>query len=451
MKPYPKYKESGIEWIGQIPANWEIKRLKYCVPEKKFAIVDGPFGTQLKAEEYQDEGIPLIRITNLSFDGKFLEDGLVFIKEKKAYELLRSSITKNDIIIAKTGATIGKSALNTKIEFGIIASSCLKVSPNLNILSPNLLKYFICSDNFQSVILETSSGSTRDTINIQPMANLNIVFSRLTEQRAIADFLDEKTALIDELIDKKTRQIELLKEQRTAIINKAVTKGLDPNVKMKDSGIEWLGEIPEHWEILKMKWVVSKIGSGVTPRGGAEVYQDSGIPLIRSQNVHFDGLRLDDVAYISGYIHKSMERSAIKKGDVLLNITGASIGRCTYVSAGLGEANVNQHVCILRPNATIETKFLHLFLASYLGQDQVLNSQMGTSREGLNYEQLGNFIVILPSVSEQAEIVKDVETQIKQFYSSIAKCEKQIQLLQEYRTALISEAVTGKIDVRMEG
>src|SRR5699024_1098458 len=135
-------------------------------------------------------------------------------------------------------------------------------------------------------------------------------------------FLDRKTKAIDALIEKKEQLIERLKEKRQALITRAVTKGFNPSVPMKDSGIEWLGEIPEEWEITKLKWLVSKIGSGKTPRGGSEVYEEEGIPFLRSQNIHFDGLRLDDVVYIDSETHKDMSSTAIKPNDVLLNITG---------------------------------------------------------------------------------------------------------------------------------
>lgn len=132
--------------------------------------------------------------------------------------------------------------------------------------------------------------------------NFRLLLPTIKEQTTIAAFLDRKTAEIDSIIAKKERLIELYEEEKAAVINHAVTKGLDPAAKMKDSGIEWLGKIPEHWKVKKLKHLVCKIGSGVTPKGGASVYQQSGIPLLRSQNIHFDGLRLDDVAYISDEI-----------------------------------------------------------------------------------------------------------------------------------------------------
>jgi type I restriction enzyme S subunit len=216
---------------------------------------------------------------------------------------------------------------------------------------------------------------------------------------------------------------------------------------MKDSGIEWLGEIPEHWRVKKIKCIVSKVGSGVTPSGGATVYQTSGIPLLRSQNIHFDGIKLDDVAYISEEIHEGMNNSKVCAGDVLLNITGASIGRTYYVEDYLGEANVNQHVCILRPNTHILSQYLYLVLRSNFGQEQMRREQTGSGREGLNFEMIKNFYLFLLDKSEQNLIIQYIDSKFTCINAKIEKSKKLINLLTEYRTTLISEVVTGKIKV----
>jgi type I restriction enzyme S subunit len=287
-------------------------------------------------------------------------------------------------------------------------------------------------------------GGGQPNISQDLVRSLRLPCPPLDEQKAATIYLDKKTALIDSTIQQKERLIELLQEERTAIINRAVTRGLDPNAPQKNSGVEWLGQIPEHWKKTKLKTVLLKIGSGVTPKGGAEVYQTSGIPLLRSQNIHFDGLRLDDVAYVTEDTHRSMNSSRVVSGDVLLNITGASIGRCFHVEDWLGEANVNQHVCILRPDYTIITKYLYYFLASELSQLQIGLLQTGANREGLNFEQLGNFLIPLPNVSEQQEIVELLDQKVQSLKSLSSKVQTEISLLKEYRTALINEIVTGK-------
>jgi len=249
------------------------------------------------------------------------------------------------------------------------------------------------------------------------ISNLEIPIPSKVEQTQIANYLDRKTTEIDQLIAAKKALVELYKEEKTAIINQAVTCGIDetgnlrkrprclPASGWKDSGIEWLGEIPEHWEVKKLKYLVSKIGSGVTPRGGASVYKKEGIPLLRSQNIYSEGFHLSDVAFITEEIHDKMENSKVFKKDVLLNITGASIGRVYYVTDEFEEANVNQHVCIIRPiTSRLKSNFLFQILKSKIGQIQISLEQTGSNREGLNFEALKNFQIPNLESKEQIDI-----------------------------------------------
>jgi type I restriction enzyme S subunit len=269
---------------------------------------------------------------------------------------------------------------------------------------------------------------------------------KLEEQTAIASFLDRKTAQIDQAIGIKEKQIELLKERRQILIHRAVTRGLNPNVKLKESAVEWIGEIPEHWEVKKIKYITTKIGSGVTPPGGGTTYLDSGIPLLRSQNVLFGKIELEGVAYISKKTHDSMSNSQVREGDVLLNITGGSIGRCHFVDFDF-PLNVNQHVCIVRPSLEITTVYLNSLLASEVGQGQIWFFQQGGGREGLNFQAIKNFIIPLPPQAEQSKISDYIETTTSKFHTAISLKELEIEKLKEYKASLVDAAVTGKIKV----
>jgi type I restriction enzyme S subunit len=289
-----------------------------------------------------------------------------------------------------------------------------------------------------------------------------LVTPPLPEQRAIADFLDRETAKLDTLVAKKRELIEKLKEKRTALISRTVTRGLlpeaaraaglDPNPKLKPSGIEWLGEVPAHWEVKKLGHLVSKVGSGKTPRGGAETYREEGVMLIRSQNVYDDGLRLDDVVFIDDVVDEEMAASRVFPGDVLLNITGASLGRCAIVPLHFSKANVNQHVCILRPEASkIDGRFVQRTISSMVVQSQIFSFENGSSREGLNFQQIRSLLIALPLLAEQRAIADYLDRETAEIDQMAAKVEEAIARLQEYRTALITAAVTGKIDVREAG
>ncbi len=390
MKQYPKYKDSEIEWLKDIPEHWERYKLKHTVKLN-------PSKSNSSLNATSTECVVFLPMEKVEANGIFSND------IKKPVQELWNGFTyfeEGDVIFAKITPCFenGKGAilnnLGSAVGFGSTEFHVLRAIPKMSL--GNFIYYLTFSHPFRiqgEAFMTGAAGQKRVPSDFA--GEFLFGLPSLHEQQAISSFLDQKTSKIDNLVSIKKKQIELLKEERVGIINQAVTKSLNPKAKMKDSGIEWLGEIPEHWNLPRLKWLSKKIGSGVTPRGGSEVYQDNGIPLIRSQNVHFDGLRLDDVAYISEEIYESMIRSAVEAKDVLLNITGASIGRCTIVPDNFGLANVNQHVCIIRPiDKRLKPEFLNIILSSFIGQSQVFNGQNGAAREGLNYDQLGNFIIL---------------------------------------------------------
>lgn len=446
MKKYDSYKDSGVEWIGEIPSHWTLKKLKFI--GNLYSGLSGKSGSDFSAEPTSNTK-PFINFTNVANNKYIVSDnfGNVRLDENEN----QNKVEKGDLLFLMSSENqeeVGKSALLNS-DFGelYLNSFCKGLRISDSEIYPNFLNYLLNSSILSQIVSLEGRGFTRINLRMEGVQNLPILYPSLNEQTAIANYLDQKTTQIDDLIDKKERLIQLLEEERTAIINQAVTKGLDPTVPMKDSGIEWLGEIPEHWEVTKIKTVTIKIGSGVTPKGGAEIYESSGIPLLRSQNIYFDGFRLENVAYITREIHDSMKNSQVQSGDVLLNITGGSIGRCYFVKNEFKEANVNQHVCIVRPNERIITEFLYYVLSSTIGQHQIDLCQTGGNREALNFEHLKNFFLCLPKVDEQKNIVQRLKSSLNNFNLTIEKFRKEIELLKEYKTALISEVVTGKVKV----
>ncbi len=208
----------------------------------------------------------------------------------------------------------------------------------------------------------------------------------------------------------------------------------------KDSGVKWIGIIPSHWKTPKLNRLVSKIGSGSTPRGGAEVYVSEGVKFIRSQNVYFEGLIMDGIVHITPTINEKMKNTQVFPCDVLLNITGGSIGRCFYVENSIGKANVNQHVCIIRPTL-IDYRFTKYFLQSYSGQSQVWFYQKG-DREGLSAESIKRFRTPYPTSLEQKAIVSYLDEKINKIDKYIATAEKKIAALDELKQVTIADAVT---------
>ncbi len=309
---------------------------------------------------------------------------------------------------------------------------------------------FFCLRGFEKEIAKLATESAHGTKKLETgtLKRFTLPIPPVPEQKGIVRFVRHECGRIDRLIAKKRSLLAALAEQRMAVITSAVTRGLYPTAPLKDSGIPWLGKVPKHWEVRRLKFNISKANSGVTPKGGAESYELEGIPLLRSQNIYVDGLRLDDVVFISEETHAAMINSQVASGDVLVNITGASIGRCNFVPDGFGEANVNQHVCIVRPESTMRTEFLYHVLASKVGQTQIDLEQGGSGREGLNFAALKNFEVPVPSTDEQREIERYIEKQVTRFTNLASKTAQAIDRLTEYRTAQITAATTGKIDVR---
>jgi type I restriction enzyme, S subunit len=296
-----------------------------------------------------------------------------------------------------------------------------------------------------------ATGTTFLELGTQDLRDFPLFNPTPSEQRAVADFLDRETARLDALIAAKERWLELLAEKRRALITRAVTRGLNPAAPLRDSGSQWLVQIPAHWTLTREKFATTKIGSGKTPKGGAEIYASEGVPFIRSQNVLFEGLSLGEVVFISEETDSEMANSRVLPGDVLLNITGASIGRCCAVPKRFERGNVNQHVCILRPDESrITTEFLNAFLRSDVGQIQIFAGEEGISREGLSFEDAGNFAITLPPLHEQRAIVSYLSAETAKLDALRAATERTIDLLKERRAGLIAAAVTGRIEVARE-
>ncbi|RED94644.1 restriction endonuclease subunit S [Marinoscillum furvescens] len=435
---YPTYKPTSIDWLGDIPEHWKARRLRNMVD----------FISRGETPNYVDHSNKKV-VNQATFSKGYWDESSIRYTDKI---VSRGVVNQFDVLLASTGGgVLGKTFLFEQYHpnFLYVADSHVTLIRDSKGRVDQRFIYYFLSINFSLIEVTIGQGATNQTeIQSRFLKNLKLPSPPLPEQTHIANFLDHKCRLIDKFLDKKQQLIEVLKEQKQAIINQAVTRGLDPNVKMKDSGVAWLGKIPAHWEVKKLKFITKKIGSGVTPKGGASVYTNDGIPLLRSQNIHFDRIDLSDVARINPSVHNSMKGSKVKENDVLLNITGGSIGRCFFVTDTLGEANVNQHVCIIRPTNHIITKYLYLVLSSNVGQKQVWFYQYGGGREGLNFQNLKNFDLALPPLDEQEAIINNIDTETSQIEQAISRIEKEMELIKDYRQILISEAVTGKIDVR---
>lgn len=443
-RPYPAYKPSGVDgstsltasWLGDVPEGWEVKRLKYS------ATINDETLPETTDPEFEFEYVDIGGVSAVV--GITATEAMVF---ENAPSRARRKVRHGDTIVSTVRTYLRAIAPIRNPPINLIVSTGFAVVRPRKV-EDAFLAFALREGSFVESVVAQSTGVSYPACNASEVGCIPIPLPPPSEQRAIADFLDRETEKIDRLMAKKRELIEKLKEERAARISRAVTRGLNPDAKMKPSGVAWLGDVPEGWEVKRLGYLVSKIGSGKTPRGGAESYQSDGVMLIRSQNVYDDGLRLADVVYIDDSTDEDMSNTRVEAKDVLLNITGASLGRCAVVPAPFPRANVNQHVCIVRPEQKIvDPLFLQFCLTAQFVKAQIFADEAGSSREGLNFQQVRALELPVPPLPEQRAIADFLDRETGKIDRLVAKVQEAIARLQEYRAALITAAVTGKIDV----
>lgn len=438
-KKYPSYKDSGIAWLGEIPEHWNISSLKSLLQERKES--NKPIKTKniLSLDMYRG----VIPYSEKGTGGNKAKDDLT------AYKLAYPG----DIVLNSMNVIAGSVGLSK--YFGAVSPVYYMLRPRKDYDTVEYFNDIFQSESFQKslyglgngiMVKESSTSGKLNTIRMRiPMDKLNTVelpYPNNKEQQQISTFLDKATSKIDTLIEKQTKLIELLKEKRQAVISHAITKGINPNVKMKDSGVEWLGEIPEHWEVKKLKYV-----STVNNQSLSEKY-----------NEDFEINYIDIGSVTTGYIEKSekMEysespsraRRIIKEGDILVSTVR------TYLKA-IAPVTKNEHnyiastgFAVISPVENIVSSFLKYSLLSNYFVDLVEAESVGISYPAINSSDLIQFNITFPTIKEQKHIAEYLDEKTAKIDKLVGKANKSIELLKEKRAALISAAVTGKIDVR---
>ena len=426
---YSEMKDSGVFWIGKIPSHWHCQRLKYL-----FAI---------KKEIAGELGFTVLSITQQGIKPKDMSDRGQFSLDYSKYQLVKpGDFAMNHMDLLTGGVDISKYSGVTSPDYRVFYSR------NPDSICADYYKYVFQVCYRQRIFYGLGQGVAgfgRWRLPADMFLNFSWPTPPLQEQIHIAQVLNEQCATIDAIVDEVKASIEEYKRWKASVIYQAVTKGLDPDTPMKDSGVSWIGEIPATWDTCAIKRFSSKIGSGKTPSGGAEVYSDTGVIFLRSQNVYNEGLRLSDVSHISPEIDDSMSNTRVRYNDVLLNITGGSMGRCCLFDLTDTQANVNQHVCIIRTVAEmVRPEFLRYFWISESGPMAIGQYQMGGNRPGLNFEQIGNTKIPLCSPDEQDGIIRYLDRRCKAIDNLIEEKQSLIAELEAYKKSLIYEAVTGK-------
>lgn len=426
---YAIVKDSGIDWIGYIPENWNIRTLYQLVTQVKN-----------KNDELQENNLLSLSYGKIKRKDIDSPEGLL-PASFDGYNLIESG----DIVLRLTDLQNDHTSLRVALstERGIITSAYTTLRP-ISTRHSKYIYYLLHAFDLRKGFYGMGSG-VRQGLNYDEVKELRVVLPSDNDQEAISTYLDDKCGQIDPIIEEAKYCIEEYKVWRATIIYEAITKGLDTSVEMKDSGIDWIGPIPSHWGTCAIKNITTKIGSGKTPNGGAEVYTDEGVLFLRSQNVYDTGLKLDNVSHISEEIDNEMKNTRVEYLDVLLNITGGSIGRCCLYELKETRANVNQHVCILRADKNkLSPSFLRYFWSSTCGPIVVAQYQTGGNRAGLNFEQIGKVKIPYCDLPMQEKIVSYLDKKTSAIDELITEKQALINDLESYKRSLIYETVTGK-------
>lgn len=377
---------------------WEERKLIDTADKKiRWSFIGGPFGSNLKSSDYVEEGIRIIQLQNIG-DGEFVDDYQIFTSEKKANELLSNNIYPGDIILSKMGDPVGRACIIPNIHKRyVMCSDGIRLAIDENSFSKYFVYSLINTVQFRALVEKTATGSTRKRIGLDNLKNLPMILPKVKEQQKIADCLSS----IDDRITAETQKLDTLKAHKKGLMQqlfpaagKTLPKRRFP--KFRES---------RKWEKKPLGNKTIKVGSGITPKGGETNYKSKGRPFVRSQNVGWGCLLLDDVAFIDDITHSTFSATEINEGDVFLNITGASIGRSAVADYRVQGGNVNQHVCIIRVEQyELNPYYLNQYLLSQYGQRQIDSFQAGGNRQGLNFAQVRSFSLPLPLLEEQQKI-----------------------------------------------
>lgn len=427
---YPEYKNTDSEWVSEIPVHWEPILFKRVIIQIK----DGTHGTHARVSE----GFPFLSAKNVLHKGVEISDSESMVSEKDYKEITANGFPKKGDLLITCVGTIGRTcvyefdkpyAFQRSVAF-------LRLS---DLAEPKFYKYFVESKNYQSQLEANSKASAQSGVYMGDLVSTSTVLLPKDEQKSIANFLDYQTAQIDTLIEKQQTLIQLLKEKRQAVISHAVTKGLNPNAPMKDSGVEWLGEVPEHWEVMKGAFIGQLFGSESVPEN--QVVKEGILPFIKVSTLSRDGFELQEPEwFVSARVAKNYKT---RTSYVVFPKRGAAIFT--------NKVNVVNEPSLIDPNLMgwqINEKALSKYIALLLKTRKLDDIADVSTVPQINNKHINPEKFPLPPIKEQQEILDYIDGRLITFDDLIDKAEQAIQLMQERRTALVSAAVTGKIDVR---
>lgn len=427
MEKYSSYKDSGVKWLGDIPSHWEVLRLGSYFFERKQKVSDKDF-----------------QALSVTKNGIFPQlDNVAKTKDGDNRKL----VCKNDFVINSRSDRKGSSGVSS--YNGSVSLINIVLEPRKSI-EPNFCNYLLKSTQFIEEFYRNGHGIVADlwTTRYDEMKQIKIAFPSLSEQQAMASYLDKVTSEIDKAVAYQQRMIDLLNERKQIIIQRAVTKGLDENVEMKDSNLNWLGEIPSHWNIVRLgysSWIRARLGW----RGlKANEYVESGYAFLSAFNIVNNKLNWGNINFINKFRYNESPEIKLKVGDILLVKDGAGIGKCARVDElPIGEATANGSLAFITPNSNLDYRYLHYFIIcdSFKKYTELLLTGMGVPH--FTQGAMKKVKIPIPPLGEQIKIIEYLDEKIGELDKALNGFEKQIRLLQERKQIIISEVVTGKIKV----
>ena len=432
FRRYPNYKKSGVEWLGGIPAHWEVKRLKYL--------------TTLNDEVLPVSTDPEFEMTYVDIGNVDAVDGIIgteLLTFDRAPSRARRIARKGDIIVSTVRTYLRAITAIQKAQPNLIVSTGFAVLRPRQ-LETSFASYALRAPHFVERVVAHSVGVSYPAINASSLSRFGMPYPNPDEQRTIAEFLDRETAKIDALVAKKERLIELLQEKRTALITRAVTRGLDPNVPMKDSGVEWLGEIPAHWEAKRLKYVAT-VNDEALPESTDPSFEMTYVD-ISSVDAMAGITRTEAVVFEQA---PSRARRIVRDGDVIVSTVRTYLRAIAAIEAPTSNLIVSTGFAVIRPRQ-LDSCFASYALRAQHFVERVVANSVGVSYPAINANELTCFSIPYPQADEQHAIVDFLNQETAKVDVLIMRIRQAIQHLNEMRTALISAAVTGKIDVRNE-
>ncbi len=438
MKRYDSYKDSGVEWLGEIPSHWRKSKFKFVSDLYTGNSLNDSQKLQYESENLDDIPYVSSKDIDVEFQTVNYNNGLRIPRDNNPLKIS----PKGSFLMVIEGGSSGRKKVYLEQDVCFVNKLCSFNSRENN----KFQYYFIQSSNYQDKFKLSMSGLIGG-VSISNLKDFELTLPPLSEQQQIVSFLDTKTSLIDSLIEKTQRKIELLKEKRTSLINEVVTKGLNPNVEMKDSGVEWIGEIPSHWEESQFKFYI-KLRHGHQFRDVD--FTDEGIKIVKITQLDKGGfLNLSNCSTVDKERLNDFEDILIYENDILMCLTGGTIGKIIKVGK-VGEPLLqNYRVGHFSPIdlEIMGNNYMFYLMSSEVIVGQIFYNVRETGQPNIGMEDMNRMRICIPPIDEQQQIVEYLDEQTQLIDNTISIEEKRIELLKEYRQSLISEVVTGKLKV----